>query len=75
MLYYKALSKGRVVKQVFSCILFGLFFVLIAISRWTLDWPPVLVLVTGVLFIYVGIATLFPARYAATIVAIIFSAI
>lgn len=64
VLYYKALSKGRVGKQVFGCILFGLFFVLIAISKWKLDWPPVLVLVTGVLLIYLGIATLFPARYA-----------
>ncbi len=61
MLYYKALSKGQLVKRVFTYMVLGLFYVLIAIARWKPDWPPVLLLFTGVLFIYGGIATLFPA--------------
>ena len=63
VLYYKAWSKGQGVKQAFAYIVFGLFYVLIAITRWAPDWPPVLVLLTGLLFIYAGIVTLFPARH------------
>jgi hypothetical protein len=63
VLYYKAWSKGKVVKRAFAYVVLGLFYVLIAIARWVPDWPPVLVLFTGVLFIYAGIATLFPARH------------
>ena len=63
VLYYKAWSKGQVVKRAFAYIVFGLFYVFIAIARWAPDWPPVLVLFTGILFIYAGIATLFPTRH------------
>ena len=63
VLYYKALSKGTVVKRAFVYIVLGLFYAFIAIAKWAPDWPPVLVLFTGVLFIYSGIATLFPARH------------
>src|SRR6266702_7026329 len=63
VLYYQAWSKGKIVKRAFAYIVLGLFYLLIAIARWAPDWPAVLVLFTGVLFIYTGIATLFPARH------------
>jgi len=63
VLYYKAWSKGQVFKRALAYIVLGLFYVLIAITRWAPDWPPILVLFTGALFIYSGIATLFPARH------------
>lgn len=63
VLYYKTWSKGKVVKRACAYIVLGLFYVLIAIARWAPDWPPILVLFTGVLFIYAGTATLFPRRH------------
>ena len=62
VLFYRAWNKGQVVKRASVYIVLGLFYVLIAVFKWALDWPPILVLLTGVLFIYAGIATLFPAR-------------
>jgi hypothetical protein len=63
VLYYKAWSKGQAIKRAFAYIVVGFFYVLIATFRWAPDWPPVLVLLTGLLFIYAGIAALFPARH------------
>src|SRR5689334_6514170 len=64
VLYYKkASAKGQIVKRVCRWVSLGLFFVLIALFKWTPDWPPFLVLLTGVWFIYGGIALLFPRRH------------
>jgi hypothetical protein len=62
VLFYRAWSKGQVVKRAFAYIVLGLFYVMIGVFKWALDWPPILILLTGVFFIYAGIATLFPAR-------------
>jgi hypothetical protein len=63
MLYYKASAKGQVVKRALGWVLLGLFFLLIALSRWVTDWPPILLSLTAVLFIYWGITILFPIRH------------
>jgi hypothetical protein len=63
VLYYKACTKGQLVKQAFGWVLCGLFFVLTAAFRWAADWPPILLLLTGVWFIYGGIRMLFPTRH------------
>jgi hypothetical protein len=63
VLYYRAYGKGRVVKRALGWVLLGLFFVLIAVSRWMVDWGPILLLVTGAWCVYGGIASLFPTRY------------
>ena len=60
VLYYRAWSKGQIVKRACAFIVLGLFYVFIAFARWAPDWPPILVLFTGNVFIYLGIATLFP---------------
>jgi hypothetical protein len=63
VLYYKACAKGRLVKRALSWVLLGLFSVFIAASRWVVDWAPILLLLTGALFIYWGIVSLFPRRH------------
>ena len=63
MLYYRANGKGRLFKRALGWVLLGLFFVLIAVSRWVVDWGPILLLLTGTWLIYGGIASLFPTRY------------
>jgi hypothetical protein len=63
VLYYKACAKGQVVKRAFGWVLLGSFFVLIAASRWAADWAPILLLLTGVWFVYGGIAALFPTPH------------
>jgi len=63
MLYYRAYGKGRFLKRALGWVLLGLFFVLIAVSRWVVDWEPILLLLTGTWFIYGGIVSLFPTRY------------
>jgi hypothetical protein len=52
MLYYKASAEGQVVKRALGWVLLGLFFLLIALSRWVTDWPPILLSLTAILFIY-----------------------
>jgi hypothetical protein len=63
MLYYRAYAKGRILKRALGWTLLGLFFVLIAVSQWVVDWGPILLLLTGTWFIYGGIGSLFPTRY------------
>ena len=63
VLYSKACGKGQVLKQAIGWVLLGLFFVLIAVFRWAADWAPILLLLTGVWFIYGGIRMLFPTRH------------
>jgi hypothetical protein len=63
MLYYRAYGKGKLFKRALGRVLLGLFFVLIAVSRWVVDWGPILLLLTGTWFICGGIASLFPTRY------------
>jgi len=60
VLYYKAYAKGKSVKRALGWILLGLFFVFIALFRQFVDWPPVLLFLTGAWFIYGGIVGLFP---------------
>jgi hypothetical protein len=62
-LYYKACTKGQVVKQALGWVLLGLFFVLVAVFRWAADWAPILLLLTGSWFIYSGFRMLFPTRH------------
>lgn len=59
MLYYK----GKFAKRGLGWLLLGLFFLLIAVSRWVVDWGPILLLLTGIWFIYGGLISLFPTRY------------
>jgi len=63
VLYYRAYTKNRNVKRALGCAVLGLFFVLIGVSQGVVDWAPILLLLTGVWFIYGGIVSLFPARY------------
>ena len=63
VLFYRGSNKGQVTKRAIAYIVLGLFYVLIGVLRWAPDWPPILVLLTGVLFIYSGLATLFPASH------------
>jgi hypothetical protein len=63
VLYYRAHAKRRPVKRALGWVLLGLFLVLIAIFRWVADWGSICLLLTGVWFIYAGIASLFPTRY------------
>lgn len=63
VLYNKAREANVFVKRGFFWNLLGLFFVFIAETRWTLDWAPILVLLTGIWFISMGISSLFPMRY------------
>jgi len=63
VLYSKACSKHLAIKRALGWVLLGSFFVLIAMFRWSADWPPILLLLTGAWFIYGGIAILFPARH------------
>jgi hypothetical protein len=41
----------------------GFFFVLVGVSRWAVDLPPILLLLTGAWFIYSGIVSIFPTRH------------
>jgi hypothetical protein len=63
VLYYKASPKSQVVQRASRWILLGLFFILIAVFRWAVDWAPILLLLTGAWFIYAGITILFPSRH------------
>jgi len=63
VLYYKACSKGQVPKRGLGWVLLGSFFVLIAGFRWAADWAPILLLLTGLWFIYGGIRMLSPTRF------------
>jgi hypothetical protein len=61
VLYYRA--KGRIVKRALDWVLLGLFFLLIAVFQWVVNWGPILLLLTGAWFVYRGIASLFPTRH------------
>jgi hypothetical protein len=63
VLYYKASTKSHVVERASGWVLLGLFFILIAVSRWAADWAPILLLLTGVWFICLGMTVLFPTRH------------
>jgi hypothetical protein len=63
VLYYRAYAKGKPVKRALAWVLLGLFFVFIAVFRRSVDWPPILLFLTGAWFIYGGIVSLFPTRH------------
>ncbi len=56
-------NKHMFVKRGLFWILLGLFFEVIVVTRWDLDWAPILVLLTGAWFIGMGVSSLFPTRY------------
>jgi hypothetical protein len=63
VLYYKGSIKGGALKRAVGWGLLGSFFVLVAVSRWAVDLPPILLLLTGAWFIYSGIVSVFPTRH------------
>ncbi|HEY7096463.1 MAG TPA: YcxB family protein [Terriglobales bacterium] len=60
LLYYKGYAKGKHIKRAMGWLLTGVFLVSVAIAQWTADWTPILLLLTGVWFLYVGISILHP---------------
>lgn len=63
VLHHTVYDKSRLVKHSLFWLFLGLFFEFIAVARWTLDWAPILVVLTGAWFIGTGVSRLFPMRY------------
>jgi hypothetical protein len=62
-LYYRVYRKGKLFQWALGRVFLGLFFVLIGVPEWAVDWGPILLLLTGIWFIHGGIISLFPTSY------------
>lgn len=63
LLYHTARDKTTLVTRGLFWVFVGLFYVLIAVTRWVADWGPVLLFLTGAWFVYAGINNIFPTRH------------
>jgi len=64
LLYYKlSVGRQRIVKRAVSWTILGFLCIVVALSEQVLNWMPILLAVTGALWVYGGVRTFFPARY------------
>lgn len=63
LLYHTARDKTRLIRRGLFWVLVGLFFVLIAVTRWVADWGPVLLFLAGGSYVYGGLNNIFPTRH------------